>query len=72
MSIDHYTYRIIWSPEDEENVGLCDEFPSLSWLSPSPQEALSGIMQLVQDVVADLQKNGEPVPEPRLEHFSAS
>ncbi len=28
MSVDHYTYRVTWSPEDGEYVGLCAEFPS--------------------------------------------
>ena len=40
---DHYTYRLTWSPEDGEHLGLCAEFPSLSWLAPTPGEALSGI-----------------------------
>ena len=43
MSVDHYTYRVTWSPEDGEHVGLCVEFHSLSWLATSPEEALSGI-----------------------------
>ena len=29
----HYTYRVTWSVEDNEYVGLCAEFPSLSWLA---------------------------------------
>ena len=29
MNIKHYTYRVIWSPEDNEHVALCDKFPSL-------------------------------------------
>jgi predicted HicB family RNase H-like nuclease len=61
---DRYTYRIFWSEEDGEYVGLCAEFPSLSWLDPSPEEALKGIRQVVAGVVADLQMNNEPVPEP--------
>ena len=28
----HYTYRIRWSEEDDQFVGLCTELPSLSWL----------------------------------------
>ncbi|PJA42533.1 MAG: toxin-antitoxin system HicB family antitoxin, partial [Lysobacterales bacterium CG_4_9_14_3_um_filter_62_6] len=32
MNTRHYTYRVIWSDEDVEFVGLCAEFPSLSWL----------------------------------------
>ncbi len=53
-----------WSPEDGEHVGLCTEFPSLSGLAETPEVALAGIRQLVKDVVADLQSNGETVPEP--------
>jgi predicted HicB family RNase H-like nuclease len=61
---DRYTYRVTWSEEDNEYVGLCAEFPSLSWLEPSPEEALKGIRQTVAQVVADLKKSGETVPEP--------
>ncbi len=61
---DHYTYRVTWSEEDGEHVGLCAEFQSLSWLAPDPVAALQGIRQLVADVVEDLQNNGELVPEP--------
>jgi len=61
---DRYTYRVTWSEEDGEYVGLCAEFPSLSWLAGTPEEALQGIRQVVADVVADMQANGEDVPEP--------
>lgn len=61
---DRYAYRVMWSEEDSEYVSLCVEFPSLSWLEPSPEEALKGIRQVVARVVADLVASGEPVPEP--------
>ena len=61
---DRYTYRVTWSEEDKEYVGLCAEFPSLSWLELSPEETLKGIRNVVAQVVADLEKSGEPVPEP--------
>ena len=67
MNLDHYTYRVTWSPEDGEHVGLCVEFPSLSWLAATPEAALAGIRRLVQDVVADLPASGEPIPEPLAE-----
>lgn len=71
MSIDHYTYRVTWSPEDGEHVGLCAEFPSLSWLAPTPEAALAGIRQVVADVVSDLLETGETVPSPLAEkHYS--
>lgn len=61
---EHYTYRITWSAEDGEQLGLCAEFPSLSWLAPTPEEALAGIQRLVRSVLADMRTSGEPVPKP--------
>jgi predicted HicB family RNase H-like nuclease len=61
---DHYTYRVIWSEEDVQCIGLCAEFPSLSWLAPTPEEAMQGIHKTVTDVVKDMKANGEHVPEP--------
>lgn len=66
---DHYTYRITWSAEDGEHVGLCAEFPALSWLAPTPEEALSGIQRVVADCVADMRTNGEPIPKPLADRF---
>jgi predicted HicB family RNase H-like nuclease len=62
MNTLHYTYRVTWSPEDQEYIGLCAEFASLSWLAKTPEKALKGIQKIVADVVADLQASGEPVP----------
>ncbi len=67
MSLDHYTYRVTWSPEDDEHLGLCVEFPSLSWLSDTPEAALAGIRKIVSDVIEDLRKSGEPIPPPLSE-----
>lgn len=64
MTQDHFTYRVTWSPEDGEHVGLCAEFPSLSWLDATPERALAGVRRLVADVVRDMTANGEKVPEP--------
>ncbi len=61
---DRYTYRITWSDDDKEYVGLCAEFPSLSWLAGNPETALKGIRKLVEDVLRDMQKEGETIPEP--------
>lgn len=71
MNTDHYTYRVTWSPEDGEHVGLCAEFPSLSWLAATPEAALAGIRGVVAETVAEMQAGGEPIPEPLAEkHYS--
>ncbi len=61
---DKYTYRVTWSDDDDEYVGLCAEFPSLSWLAVTQEKALKGIRKLVADVVSDMVENGESIPEP--------
>jgi predicted HicB family RNase H-like nuclease len=62
--VDRYTYRITWSEDDAEYVGLCAELPSLSWLENSPEKALLGIRKLVKETITDLKRSQEPVPEP--------
>jgi len=64
LQSDRYTYRITWSEEDKEYVGLCAEFPSLSWLAESPESALKGIRKVVEDVIKDMESNGESPPDP--------
>ena len=61
---DKYTYRITWSEEDQEHVGLCLEFPSLSWLAASPEDALGGIRKVIEKAVIEMQSNGEIPPTP--------
>ena len=64
VNYEHYSYRVIWSSEDEEYVALCAEFPSLSYLDESQIAALNGITDLVKDIVVDMENNGEKVPTP--------
>ncbi len=61
--IDRYTYRVIWSDEDEEYVGLCAEFGLLSHLDDAPESALTGIRELVSHAVQLNMEEGIPVPE---------
>jgi len=61
---DRYTYRVTWSEDDNEYVGLCAEFPSLSWLARTPEAALKGIRELVANIVTDMTTRDEAIPEP--------
>ena len=72
-TMEKYTYRVIWSEEDQEFVGLCAEFPSLSWLEEEQDAALHGIVRLVSDTLKDMEANKEPIPEPlSLRKFSGN
>ena len=61
---DRYTYRVFWSEEDEEYVGLCAEFSLLSHLDDTPEKAFAGIRDLAAFSVQLLGEQGKPVPEP--------
>lgn len=62
--INKYTYRVTWSEEDGEFVGLCVEFPSLSWLDATPEDALRGVRSLVSECAVDMLENLESIPSP--------
>ena len=71
VDVKHYTYRVIWSEEDQEFIGLCAEFPSLSHLGEDQVSALKGIIALVTDVVLDMEGSGETPPMPIADrHYS--
>lgn len=71
VDVRHYTYRVIWSEGDQEFIGRCAEFPSLSHLDQDQVSALKGIIALVTDVVSDMLESGEKPPTPIADrHYS--
>jgi predicted HicB family RNase H-like nuclease len=69
----HYTYRAEWSPESDEYVGVCMEFPRLSRPAPTAQDAIAGIQQAVDEHVADMVASGAEPPIPLSErHYSGN
>lgn len=61
---DHSTYRVAGSADDDEYGGLCTKFPGLSGLAKTPEGALKGIRNVVENVIQDMRDNKEEVPEP--------
>lgn len=59
-----YTYQVLWSTEDNEHVGVCLEFPSLSYLAKTVDEALAGIKRTVENALVDMITNHETIPQP--------
>lgn len=65
--MEHYTYRVTWSPEEQEYMGTCAEFPRLSHFDETPEAALLGIRELVQETIAFMKEKGVAIPEPLAE-----
>ena len=61
---DRYSYRVIWSDKDDENLGLCAGFPSLSWLAGTPEAALKGIRRVIAEGIKIMEADGDSIPEP--------
>jgi predicted HicB family RNase H-like nuclease len=61
---EDYTYKVFYSPEDEEFVATVSEFPSLAVLEEDQKAAFDGIVKAVAYLVEDMEKSGEEAPEP--------
>jgi len=61
---EQFSYRVFWSAEDGEYVGVCAELPGLSWLAKTPEATLRGVRGAARDAVEILQQDGDRVPEP--------
>lgn len=62
-------YSVVWSAADNQHVGLVAQFPSLSFMAPSPPAALVGIIQVVCENLAEVMKKwaeekANPTPHP--------
>lgn len=62
--VPRYSYRVFWSSEDGEYVGVCPEFPALSALMPTAKEALAEIQTVVAEAIALYAREGWALPEP--------
>ena len=67
IDVRRYSYRVQWSPDDDEYVATVLEFPSLSYLEQDQTDALQGLVEVVAGVVDDLTAAGEMVPQPFAE-----
>ncbi|WP_165248834.1 type II toxin-antitoxin system HicB family antitoxin [Adlercreutzia sp. ZJ141] len=59
-----YTYRVFWSEEDGAFVATVAEFPSLSCVEDTQDQAFFGMVGLVHNVLVDMKEQGEEPPRP--------
>ena len=54
--VNHYTYRVEWSPDDGEYIGRCIELPTPLKRAPSAHEALTAITAAADEYLNELQE----------------
>jgi predicted HicB family RNase H-like nuclease len=66
-SMNRYTYRGGWSPEQGEYVGRCIELPWLSQWAPIMQEAIADVERAADEYIAECEALDEEPPTPLTE-----
>lgn len=61
---DQYSYTLTWDEDEQYCIARCREHPFLGCDGPTPEAALCEIRHLVQFVVEDMGRDGDPVPQP--------
>lgn len=61
--MNHYSYSVRWSDEDQAFIALCPEFPGLSAFGESAAQALEQIQVAVGLAVETHHAEGWPLPE---------
>ena len=64
--MNNYSYDVAWSESDGEYVATSAEFPGLSGLAPTAEEAVRELHQAIEAAVEAILADGEMLPEPRL------
>ena len=59
-----YSYRIVWSDEDQSYLGRCLELPSLLAHGPTEEAALKEIKIVVDATIKWMKAEGEKLPQP--------
>ena len=59
-----YSFRVLWIEEDQQYVALCPEFPGLSGLADTPDQALAELQTALDLALEHHAEQGIPLPEP--------
>ncbi|MBX9928486.1 MAG: toxin-antitoxin system HicB family antitoxin [Gemmatimonadaceae bacterium] len=62
MTIPAYSFRVVWSDEDQAFVATCPEFDGVSGLAESPGDALVEAQAALRLMVETYQVEGWPLP----------
>jgi len=61
-AMNQYTYRAEWSPDYDEYVGVCLEYPYRYSRAPTAHQAIEDVARMIDEVLADMADSGETPP----------
>ena len=64
IDVEHYTYSVSWSGEDEAYLAEAIEFPGLAAHGPTAEKALQAIMDAVYAAITHALDENDPYPSP--------
>ncbi|OBI14491.1 pilus assembly protein HicB [Mycobacterium sp. IEC1808] len=65
--MNRYAYRVQWSPDYDQYVGVCIELPYLRREAPTAEQAVAAIEQATREHVDAMRTCGETPPTPLCE-----
>jgi len=66
MNTSEYGFRVLWSEEDEGYVAICPEFPGVSALGHTPEEAIREIRKALDLAIASYRDFKWLLPDPEV------
>lgn len=64
MNAEKYSYEPMWSNKNKCFIAISREWPDLTHLGETPDEAVTQLMELVRETMHDRYVKGESVPKP--------
>lgn len=64
--MNKYSYTVTWSERDDSYIALCPEFPGISGIGDTIEEAIAELQVALELVIEIYQEEGRALPEPQL------
>ncbi|WAJ46028.1 type II toxin-antitoxin system HicB family antitoxin [Mycobacterium sp. Aquia_216] len=65
--MNHYTYRVEWSPDYDDYIGVCLELPFLHERAATAHDAITAITAAVDQRLVEMREFERPAPPPLSE-----
>jgi len=66
MTNPTYSFRVFWSEEDDAFIASCPEFPGISGIGDTAEEAVAEAKQALELAIETYRDEGWPLPDPTI------